>query len=149
MIEGVKIIPLKVIADDRGKVMHMLRSDSPVFKKFGEIYFSTVKYGAIKAWKKHRQMILNLAVPQGSIKLVLYDDRSDSSTKGGLQEIEVGSENYNLIQVPPMVWNGFQGLSQGESLVANCATMPHDPVEVERLVQKSTIIPYHWITANS
>ena len=147
MIDGVKITPLKQIVDERGKIMHMLRSDSKGFKKFGEIYFSGVNPGAIKAWHIHKVMTLNYAVPHGRIKLVLYDDRPKSPTKGQIQEIIMGPDDYQLVTIPPRIWNGFTGLGSEMSLVANCATIPHDPDEIERLDPHDTSIPYKWNTA--
>lgn len=144
MIEGVKIIPLGQILDERGKVMHMLRCDAPHFEKFGEIYFSFVHCGAIKGWHIHKKMTLNYAVPVGKIKLVLYDDRHDSPTRGELMEIFTGSENYQLITIPPLVWNGVKGIVEGMSIIANCATLPHDPEEIERLNPFDKKIPYDW-----
>jgi len=87
MIEGVKITPLRQILDERGKVMHMLRNNDAHFQSFGEIYFSCVYPGAIKAWHLHKEMTLNYAVPHGEIKLVLYDNREESGTQGEIQEI--------------------------------------------------------------
>jgi dTDP-4-dehydrorhamnose 3,5-epimerase len=144
MIDGVIISPLKQIVDDRGKVMHMLRSDSPVFKQFGEIYFSCVNPGAIKAWHIHEKMILNYAVPYGNIKFVLYDDRKNSKTRGELQEMILGPDNYCLVTVPPFVWNGFKGLGNEMSIVANCASIPHDPNEIKRMDPFDKSIPYKW-----
>ena len=144
MIEGVRVTPLKQIADDRGKVMHMLRRDSKVFQSFGEIYFSGVYPGKIKAWHVHKKMTLNYAVPHGEIRLVLYDDRPQSSSRGQIQEIILGPKHYQLVTIPPMVWNGFIGLGQELSLVANCATISHDPDEIVRLDPFDKKIPYFW-----
>ncbi|RMH56161.1 MAG: dTDP-4-dehydrorhamnose 3,5-epimerase [Candidatus Hydrogenedentota bacterium] len=144
MIEGVKITPLKQFHDERGKVMHMMRCDREPFEKFGEIYFSVVEPGAIKGWHIHKEMTLNYAVPVGKIKFVLFDDRPDSSTRGELAELFLGPENYLLVTVPPMVWNGFKGLGAIPSLVANCATVPHSPDEIDRLDPFSERIPYDW-----
>ena len=144
LIHDIVVEPLRQIPDERGKVMHMLRSDSNLFEKFGEVYFSVVYPGAIKAWKLHREMTLNLAVPVGSIRLVLYDDRQESPSKGEIQEIITGEENYCLVKIPPMIWNGFQGLEAPSSLIVNCATLPHDAKEVERLKSSDTYIPYSW-----
>ncbi len=144
MIDGVQINPLRQIVDERGKVMHMLRHDAEWFEEFGEIYFSTVETGAVKAWHIHKKMILNYAVPMGKIKLVLFDDRRDSSTKGEVQEIYLGPDNYNLVVIPPLVWNGFKGIDGATSLVANCASIPHDPDEIDRLDPANNSIPYDW-----
>src|SRR3972149_5351343 len=130
MIQGVSIRPLKQIPDERGKVMHMLRRDDPWFERFGEIYFSVIYPGAIKAWHLHKIMTLNYGVVSGAIKLVLYDDRDGSPTKGELQEIFTGEECYSLITIPPNIWNGFKGIGAKPALVANCATEPHDPSEI-------------------
>lgn len=144
MIDGVQIVPLRQIVDERGKVMHMLRADAPHFQGFGEIYFSAVHPGAVKAWHVHKKMALNYAVPVGTVKLVLYDDRPASGTRGEVQEIYLGPDNYNLVVIPPLVWNGFKGVGPETALVANCATLPHDPAEIERRDPRDTHIPYDW-----
>lgn len=144
MIEGVKLTPLKQILDERGKVMHMLRSDAEGFKSFGEIYFSCVYPGAIKGWHIHKEMILNYAVPHGDIKFVLYDDRPNSKTKGEVQEIFLGPTNYMLVTVPPMVWNGFKGIGTEMAIVANCASIAHYPDEISRKDPFDPSIPYNW-----
>ena len=143
-IEGVIISPLKKIPDQRGMVMHMLRSDSSCFTTFGEIYFSVVNSGVVKAWKKHHRMTQNFAVPVGQIKLVIYDDRAESSTFGLVQEILTGIDEYFLVHIPPMLWYGFQGLSSDAAMIANCASIPHDSEEVERQEYNSSTIPYKW-----
>jgi dTDP-4-dehydrorhamnose 3,5-epimerase len=144
MIDGVKIIPLKQINDERGKIMHVMRNDSEFFTKFGEIYFSAVYPGVVKGWHIHKEMTLNYAVPIGKIKLVLYDDREKSKTKGELMEIFLGPSNYNLVSIPPMVWNGFKGCGLEMSLVANCSDIPHSPDEIMRLDPFDNHIPYNW-----
>jgi dTDP-4-dehydrorhamnose 3,5-epimerase len=143
-IEGVSVQPLRQIPDERGKIMHMLRRDATHFEGFGEIYFSTVYPGAIKAWHLHREMTLNYAVVSGMIKLVLYDDREGSATRGNVVELFIGEQNYCLVTVPPMVWNGFKGIGGSMAIVANCATIPHDPDEISRLDPFSKDIPYKW-----
>jgi len=148
MINGVVVRPLRQILDERGKVMHMMRMDDPDFLSFGEIYFSTVYPGVIKGWHLHTKMILNYAVPYGTIKLVLYDDRPSSSTRGVVQEIFMGPENYCLVQIPPHVWNGFKGVGTGVAIVANCSTIPHDPTEIERKAPLDASIPYRWELIN-
>ncbi len=144
MIDGVKVTPLRQIFDERGKVMHMLRENDPVFSKFGEIYFSCTNPGAIKAWHLHKKMTLNYAVIYGEIKFVLYDDRPSSNTRGQIQEFFLSPENYCLVTVPPLIWNGFKGLGQKTSIVANCATLPHDPDEIERMPFFAENIVYDW-----
>ncbi len=144
MIEGVKVTPLRQIHDERGKIMHMMRSDLDPFNSFGEIYFSCVFPGAIKGWHIHKEMILNYAVPHGNIKFVLYDDRANSKTRGQLQEIFLSPTNYCLVTVPPMVWNGFKGIGSEMAIVANCSSIPHDPGEIDRLDPFDPLIPYNW-----
>lgn len=144
MIDGVIIEPLKQIVDERGKVMHMLRVDSPLFKKFGEIYFSVVSPGMVKAWKKHLRMTQYFAVPVGKIKLVLFDNRSNSHTFGKMDILEIGEDNYCLVKIPPLIWYGFQGISSIPVLIANCTDMPHNPNEVDRLDPLDKTIPYNW-----
>ena len=144
MINGLVIVPLKQIVDGRGKVMHMLRNDSEGFAGFGEIYFSCVYPKAIKGWHIHKKMTLNYAVPKGNIKFVLYDDRPESLTKGEVQEIFLGSDNYCRVVVPPNIWSGFKGVGTEMAIVANCASITHDPDEIERLDPLDPYVPYDW-----
>lgn len=144
MIEGVIVVPLKQIPDERGKIMHMLKCDDPHFEKFGEIYFSLVYPGVIKGWHLHKKMILNYAVPIGRIKLVLYDGRENSSTKGKLMELFIGEDNYCLVKIPCGIWNSFKGMGTKPAVVANCATLSHDPGEIIRKEPFSKDIPYNW-----
>ena len=148
MIEGIEIKQLKKIADERGSVMHMMRYDDPVFEGFGEIYFSTVYPGAIKGWHLHKEMTLNYAVVSGMIKLVLFDDRKESKTKGEIMEIFMGDKNYCLVRIPKGIWNGFKGIGTTEAIVANCATSPHSADEVIRKDPFSKDIGYDWELKN-
>lgn len=144
MIDGVILTPLKQIHDERGKVMHMLRNDSAIFKTFGEIYFSCTHPGVVKAWHMHKEMFLNYAVIHGEIKFVLFDDRAASPTRGELQEFFISPENYMLVTVPPMVWNGFKSVGTQDSIVANCSSMPHSPEEIVRRSPTDPLISYNW-----
>jgi dTDP-4-dehydrorhamnose 3,5-epimerase len=144
-INGVVISPLKQIEDERGAVLHMLRSDSSFFSKFGEIYFSVINQGSIKAWKKHKMMTQCFAVPIGRIHLVIFDDRPDSSSKGEIEEIVIGRpDKYYLVYIPPMLWYGFKGVSESLALLANCSDLPHDPDESEKLAAFNNYISYDW-----
>jgi dTDP-4-dehydrorhamnose 3,5-epimerase len=143
-IEGVRVIPKRRVPDERGTVFHMLKVTDPEFQQFGEIYFSTVYPGVIKGWHRHRGMTLNYACPVGRIKLVIYDDRAESPTGGTLMEVFLGCDNHSLAVIPPEVWNGFKGMSAPYSLVANCATVPHDPSRSDRLDPFDNHIPYKW-----
>ena len=144
LIDGIVIKKLGRIPDERGCICHMMRKDDDIFDEFGEIYFSTVYPGIVKGWHLHKKMTLNYAVISGMIKLVLYDDRKNSKTKGNLMEIFMGEENYILVKIPPKIWNGFKGISDKEAIVANCSTMPHDPDEIVRISPKSKKIPYDF-----
>ncbi len=144
MIDGVKIIPLKKIMDERGIVMHMLRKTDEHFIQFGEIYFSCIFPQAIKAWHLHKTMTLNYAVVVGNIKLVLYDQRKESPTYKNIQEIFFGEDNYCLVQVPPGIVNGFKAIGSKKAIVANCATHPHTPDEIVRFDPFDKEINYDW-----
>lgn len=144
MIDGVTVAPLRQIPDERGKVMHMLKATDPHFVGFGEVYFSVVFPGVIKGWHLHHKMVINYAVPHGRIKLVLYDDREPSPTRGEVQEIFLGQDHYSLVQVPVGVWNGFKGYGPTEAIVCNCASIPHAPDEIVRLDPFDPSIPYDW-----
>ena len=142
-IEGVKLHPLRVIPDERGAVMHMLRRTDPHFTEFGEIYFSTIYKDVVKGWHKHVGKTLNYAVPHGRVKVVLYDDRDGSASRGSLMECFLGPENYGLLAIPPNVWNGFKGMTE-VALVANCATEPFDEARSLRKDPFDSTIPYDW-----
>src|SRR6185436_6626561 len=106
-IDGLLIVPLRRIPDDRGTVWHMLKATDPHFLGFGEIYFSSVYPGIVKGWHRHRDMTLNYACIHGRIKLVLYDERNGSASHGEVMELFLGPDNYSLAIIPPGVWNGF------------------------------------------
>lgn len=147
VIAGVVIRPLRIIADGRGAVLHMLRADWPEFHRFGEIYFSEVAPGAVKAWKRHFRMTQHFAVPVGRIRLVIHDAREGSPTRGQTQVLELGRPDaYVLAVIPPMLWYGFSAIGDRPALLANCADLPHDPAESEQLdpADAEASIPYLW-----
>ena len=143
-IGGVKVIPLRRIPDERGTILHVMSSKDAWFDRFGEVYCSTVYPGVVKGWHKHKKMTLNYACLYGRVKCVLFDERPLSSTKGSIMEVYLGPDSYNLLVVPPEVWNGFKGLNDPFAMIANCATHAHDPVQSERLDPHSNTIPYDW-----
>jgi dTDP-4-dehydrorhamnose 3,5-epimerase len=144
MIEGVQVVSLRRIPDERGTIMQMLKRTDPHFREFGEIYFSTVYPGVVKGWHRHREMTLNYACVFGRIKLVLYDDREASATSGEVMELFLGPDDYSLVIIPPEVWNGFKGMSEPHAIVANCCTHPHDASQSIRLDPFDNDIPYEW-----
>jgi dTDP-4-dehydrorhamnose 3,5-epimerase len=140
MIKDVIVIHLDVIDTPGGNVLHAMKGSSAGYSGFGEAYFSQVDKGAVKAWKRHKKMTLNLVVPLGAIKFVLFDDRDMSNIQ--FQEIIISRDNYCRLTVPPMVWMGFQGLSSEGSMLLNIANIEHDPGEVHSLeIDK---INYDW-----
>jgi dTDP-4-dehydrorhamnose 3,5-epimerase len=144
-LEGVTLTDLGQITDQRGSVLHMLRSDDPDFMHFGECYFSEVIPGAIKAWKCHRIQTQNVAVPVGRVRIAIYDDRNGSSTQGRVREFELGRPDaYYRLRIPPGLWYGFACLGQVTALLANCSDSPHDPGEVDRRELDDHRIPYRW-----
>ncbi|MCF8057803.1 MAG: dTDP-4-dehydrorhamnose 3,5-epimerase family protein [Bacteriovoracaceae bacterium] len=144
MINGVKIKPLRKIPDERGMVMHMLRSDSDTFAGFGEAYFSVVNSGVIKGWKYHKEVVQNMVAPVGMIKMVLFDSREKSDTRGSIQEVEFGLEDYKLITIPARIWYSFKGISESPSIIANITSKPYSPVESITKQLGDYSIPYFW-----
>lgn len=144
MIYGVKVVPLRQIVDERGKIMQMLKSTDEHFIEFGEIYFSCAWPGTIKAWHIHKSMVINNAVISGRAKLVMFDLRDDSPTKSELQEVFLGEDNYVLVQIPPGVANGYKAYGDKLVILANAASEPHDPDEIIRLDPFHADIPYDW-----
>ena len=131
MIEGVLITPLSIFETSGGKVLHAMKKTSRGFDSFGEAYFSEVDIGAIKAWKRHKEMTLNLIVPRGQIRFVLFDDRNKINKQ--FQEVVISKENFSRLTVPPLIWVGFQNLSEEISIILNIANIEHEPDEVERI----------------
>ena len=129
LISGVSLTPLKIISNPKGDVLHGLKKTDNGFKEFGEAYFSTINKNIIKGWKSHLKMTLNLIVPVGEIKFVLYDQRVGSETFGKFNEIKLGLNNYQRLTVPPGVWMGFQGIGDHLNLLLNIANIIHEPEE--------------------
>jgi dTDP-4-dehydrorhamnose 3,5-epimerase len=140
MIKDVLITKLDVIDTPGGSVMHGMKETSAGYTGFGEAYFSQVIKGAIKAWKRHREMTLNLIVPVGTIRFVLFDDREVSNTQ--FQEVIISKNNYCRLTVPPMIWMGFQGLSDDGSMLLNIANLEHNPHEVDK--KNIEQIEFNW-----
>lgn len=154
-IVGVEYMDLDVIETGAGDVLHMLRPDLPFARMLdtetlavGEIYFSEVKPGSVKAWKRHGRQTQHFCVPVGSLGVVLYDDRADSLTHGAVQGIVLGrADNYVLLRIPPLVWYGFCAFGEGPAIICNAADMPHDPKEGEKLdFRAATSFPFDWMS---
>ena len=146
MIDGVKIKKLKVIPDERGRLMEMLRSDDEIFLKFGQVYLTTGYPGAVKAWHYHKKQFDHFAVVKGMMKIVLYDGREKSPTFRQIDEFFLGEHNPILLQIPPLVYHGFKCISEEEALLINCPTEVYDyqsPDEY-RISPHGGEIPYDW-----
>ncbi len=140
MIKDVVITNLSIINTPGGNVKHAMKNSDNGFVGFGEAYFSNIDKDAIKAWKRHKKMTLNLIVPSGKIRFVLFDDRDTLKTK--FQEVTISRDNYCRLTVPPMIWMGFQGLSDNGSMLLNIASIEHDPMECEKKNIKQ--IEFDW-----
>ena len=146
MIDGVKTKKLKVIPDERGRLMEMLRCDDEIFTKFGQVYLSTTYPGAVKGWHFHKLQDDNIVCVRGMLKLVLYDGREKSATKGKVDEFFIGDHNPMLVQVPRGVHHGWKCISEYEALVVNCPTEPYryDQPDEHRVDPHQNDIPYRW-----
>lgn len=143
-IQGVKIIPLKKIPDERGAVMHGIRSDD-ILNDFGEVYFKKLYKDVINGWHVHEKLILNYICVYGMVKLVLYDMRKDSPSYKQIQEIFIGEDNYCLVHIPAGIANGMKALCPPYSIICNVASEPHDPnIKYLRIDPNSGEIPYNW-----
>jgi dTDP-4-dehydrorhamnose 3,5-epimerase len=129
MIDGVVITPLKRILHEKGDIYHAMKKSETSFFSFGEAYFSSVNCNDIKGWKKHSKMVLNLVVPVGSVRFVLFDDRKESITNGNYIDVTVSSDNYIRLTIPPGLWVAFQGIGKKLNLLLNIASIEHDPSE--------------------
>ena len=144
-IYGVELVSLNVIFDQRGAVLHMIRSDAPGFSQIGEVYFSEVLPGAVKAWKRHLRQSQMLTVPVGRILIVMFDGRVDSPTYMQIFELELGRPDmYSRLKIPPLVWYGFAGIAKVPSLIVNCPDIPHDSTESEKLDFENGPVAFDW-----
>ncbi len=146
LIDGVKVKPLRPIADERGRLMEMLRRDDEVFVEFGQAYVTTMYPGVTKAWHYHRLQTDSFACLRGMIKLVLYDEREGSPTRGRVNEFFLGDHAPLLVVIPPHVWHGFKNIGESESLILNVTTHPYrrDAPDEHRLDPHENHIPYRW-----
>lgn len=146
MIYGVVIKKLKVIPDERGRLMEILRSDDNFFEKFGQVYMTTAYPGVVKGWHYHKKQYDNMAVIHGMMKIVLYDSRNESATFGEINEIFAGIHNFVLIHIPPFVYHGFKCISENEAIVINTSTEVYNYNEPDefRLPAHNSNIPYQW-----
>ena len=145
-IDGVFLKDLRVVPDERGWLMEILRCDDPLFTKFGQVYLTTAYPGVVKAWHYHKKQIDNFTCVHGMMKVVLYDARPDSSTHGNLMELFIGEKNPLLIQVPPEVFHGFKAIGRDIAFFVSIPTLPYDykhPDEY-RLPPDTQKIPYDW-----
>ena len=146
MIEGVGIKRLKVIPDERGHVMEILRSDDEFFEKFGQVYLTTTLPGVVKAWHLHKIQDDNVACVKGMIKLALCDLREDSPTHGEVMEIFMGEHKPILVHIPKEVYHGWKCVSENEAYIINCPTelFNYQKPDEHRLPYDADKIPYDW-----
>ncbi len=146
MIEGVVVKKLRVIPDERGRLMEIMRSDDEFFKQFGQVYMTTNYPGVVKAWHYHKIQTDNVACIKGMIKIVLYDGRENSPTYGEVNEFFIGEHNPCLIVIPPMVYHGWKGISETEAITVNIPThlYNYDNPDEYRLPYNTDKIPYDW-----
>lgn len=142
-IEGVVLTPLKKFNNEQGSVYHALKKTEENYAGFGEAYFSTVKHGVVKGWKKHTIMLSNLIVPVGEIRFVLFDDRPQSKTKGNIMDVTLSIENYYRLSIPVNIWLAFQGIGKSTNLLLNISSITHDPNECKNLPIENTTIPFN------
>jgi dTDP-4-dehydrorhamnose 3,5-epimerase len=146
MIEGVLVTDLKQIYDERGSILHMIRSDSDGFQNFGECYFSEIFPHQIKAWKKHKLQTQNITVPYGRVQVIIFDDREYSQTYKNLFKIEIGRpDSYIRLTIPPKVCYGFKSIINQVSLIVNCTNLPYSKEESLQIDILDNHIPYSWI----
>ena len=143
-IDGVVIVPLKKIPDERGTIMHGVRADN-IMNPFGEVYFKKLYKGVVNGWHVHQTLILNYLCIEGMIKLVLYDPRPQSPTYRQLQELFIGEDNYCLVHIPAGIVNGSKGMTDPYAILCNVASEPHNPkIKYYRIDPHSGEIPYDW-----
>ena len=145
-IDGVSVKNLMVHPDQRGRLFEILRSDDSIFKQFGQVYVTTAVPGVVKAWHYHKIQSDYFCCIHGTARLVLYDPRGNSPTKGALMEFLLGPENLQLVSIPPEVYHGFQCVSGHEAIMMNIPTEPYNQSNPDeyRLDWQSKEVPYTW-----
>lgn len=146
MIQGVKIKKLKLMTDERGRLMEILRCDDAIFSRFGQVYFTTAFPRVTKAWHYHKKQDDHFCCIRGRMRLALYDCRKGSKTYGKIDEFELGLDNPLLVKIPKKVYHGFKCISPEEALVINVPTRAYsrkDPDEY-RIDAFRNDIPYNW-----
>ena len=141
-IDGVILTPLKKIIHPKGDILHGIKKNDDGYAGFGEAYFTTIKFGEIKGWNRHKEMTINLVVPKGSVTFVVYDDREKSYSKGQLFKVDLSPSNYKRLTVLPGLWVAFKGNGPNTNLILNIASMEHDSNEIDRLDLEQ--INYNW-----
>jgi dTDP-4-dehydrorhamnose 3,5-epimerase len=146
LIDGVQIKQLRVIPDERGRLMEMLRSDDGLFIKFGQVYMTTAYPGVVKAWHYHKKQWDNFVVVHGMMKVVLYDNRDNSPTRGLINEFVIGDHQQVLVRIPPLVHHGFKCIGEHEAIVINAPTEVYNYSEPDefRMEPHTNDIPYDW-----
>ncbi len=146
MIEGVEVKKLRLIPDERGFVLEILRSDENIFMKFGQVYISVAYPGIVKAWHYHKIQTDYFTIIKGMAKVVLYDYRENSKTYKELNEFFIGELNPLLIKIPPLVLHGFKPLGNKPAYLLNIPTevYNYDNPDEYRIDYKSKEIPYEW-----
>jgi len=146
LIEGVSTRKLRLIPDERGFLMEMLRSDWPEFEQFGQVYVTAVYPGVVKGWHYHKKQSDHFICVSGMAKVVLYDDREGSSTRGLINEFFIGEQNPMLVKIPIGVYHGFKGISDKITLIVNVPTQLYNYEEPDeyRLPPHTDRIPYDW-----
>ena len=146
MIHGVITHKLRLIPDERGRLLEIIRKDEPHYLPIAQVYMTTNYPGVVKAWHYHKKQSDQMTCVKGMVKVVLYDARDDSPTKGEVNEFFVGEHNPMLIRIPPGVYHGWKCVSEGESVVVNCPDQLYDyqnPDE-HRAAHDDPSIPYKW-----
>jgi dTDP-4-dehydrorhamnose 3,5-epimerase len=146
LIDGVWVKRLKIIPDERGFLMEMLRSDDEMFTEFGQVYLSVAYPGVVKGWHYHKIQTDYFTVVKGMLKVVLYDGREDSPTHGEINEFFIGEKNPILISIPPGVIHGMKGIGGEPGYLVNCPnkTYNYDEPDEYRIDPHSDEIPYDW-----
>lgn len=142
VFNGVIVTPQRRVSNPKGDIIHAMKRSGMGYAGFGEAYFSTVHYNVVKGWKCHRTATLNLTVPVGLIRFVIYDSRTFSPSKGKFFEVIIGEDNYSRITISPGLWVAFMGISEGLNMLLNISSEEHDPDEADNIDLNE--IPFDW-----
>jgi dTDP-4-dehydrorhamnose 3,5-epimerase len=147
LLDGVKTFEVKNIVTANGYTTELFRPDWGVASMpVQHVIHVSLHGGIVSAWHQHRIQTDHIFVVSGALRVVLFDGRDESPTRGELNVLNVSSVRPTLLVVPPGIWHGVKNLSASMTNFVNYFDRPYnyeDPDEW-RLPRDTPEIPYSF-----